>query len=114
MVAMVPHSQRGGIQQSADMLRNRSMLFKTRKKDTCWCYFNYYVHNVSTTTGKLAILTPGAANLFTAPIANSIISSSPSLKRLLLRIVKYSIAIPKIGSWQQRYKLVDKTVDKCI
>jgi hypothetical protein len=50
------------------------------------------VHDVSTTTGKPAILTPGTADLFTAPIANSIISSSPSLKRLLLRS-----GVPSVG-----------------
>jgi hypothetical protein len=43
-------------------------------------------------TEKLAILTPGTANLFTAHIANSIISSSPSLKRLLLRR-----GVPSVG-----------------
>ncbi len=80
---------------------------------------------MSTTTGKLAISTPCAANLFTAPIANSVISSSPSLKRLLLRRGVQSVWLmgaallsipslsPKIGSCQRRYKLVNKTVDKC-
>jgi hypothetical protein len=28
-------------------------------------------------------------------------------------VVEYSIAIPKIDSWQQCYKLVNKTVDEC-
>ncbi len=45
-----------------------------------------------TTMGKLAILTPDTADLFTAPIANSVISSSSSLKRLLLRR-----GVPSVG-----------------
>jgi hypothetical protein len=56
---MVPHSQHRGIQQSTDMLRNRSTPLKLEKK-TYYYYFYYYVHNVSTTTMWLQATMPAA------------------------------------------------------
>jgi hypothetical protein len=45
MAAMVTHSQRQGIQRSANMLLNRSTLLKLEKIYIYYYYFYYYVHN---------------------------------------------------------------------
>jgi hypothetical protein len=56
--AVVPHSRHRGIQQSANILHNRSRLLKLEKQDTNNYYFHYYVHDASTTTMCLQATMP--------------------------------------------------------